>query len=361
MQGIKFNDIHSYRDLNLILAPFQMPPATPKTNFFDVPGADGSIDASESLGEIKFNDRTGSIVFSVLPGDDFEEKKTEVSNLLNGLKCKITLDKDPNFYYLGRLSVKDYKANKMLRQITIDFRVQPYKYKLNKTRVIVPFATKNLIDMSKYTLVVGEADSIKFENNKMYVKYTSWNGLTVRFRPIPVNPQNTYMFSYDVVGGDRIVISFFDAEGNNISQTASTTGAYLEAYSGRYTMVWDGIKIKMSSDVASIQIGLCGMNAVAEDEYNEYSNLQLEVGEAVTEYEAYTPITTNEVVLINNRMSVVPTITTTEETTITFGDAILEMNAGTHKFLDIYLKQGENPITVESEGIVTITYQEGAL
>lgn len=214
MQGVKFNDFHSYRDLDLILAPFQMPPATPKTNFFDVPGADGSIDASESLGEIKFNDRTGSFVFSVLPKDDFEEKKTQISNLLNGLKCKIILDKDPEFYYLGRLMVSDYKANKMLRQITIDFRVQPYKFKKNVT--------------------------------------------TVEVKP-------------------------------------------------------------------------------------------------------KTPKAAQTVILENNRMSVVPTITTTKDTTITFGDATIKMNAGTHKFLNIYLKQGENPITVESEGVVTITYQEGAL
>lgn len=361
MKGVKFNDIHSYNDLNLVLAPFQMPPAEPKTNFIDVPGADGSLDMTEALGEVKFNDRTGSMTFSVLPQDDFEVKKTEVSNLLNGLKCKITLDKDPEFYYFGRLSVKDYKANKMLRQITVDFRVQPYKYKLNKTRVIVPFATKNLIDMSKYTLVVGEADSIKFEDGKMYVKHTSWNGLTVQFRPVPVNPKNTYMFSYHVVGGDRIVISFFDADGNNISETASSTGAYLEAYSGRYTMVWDGIKIKMTSDVASIQIGLCGMNNVAEGGYNEYSSLQLEIGEAVTEYEAFTPITLNELVLTNNRMSVVPTITTTEDTTITFDGNEHVVNAGTHKILDVQLKQGENPVTISTEGITTITYQEGAL
>lgn len=209
MKGVKFNEIHSFEDLNLVLAPFQMPPAEPKTNFVDVPGADGSLDMTESLGEVKYKDRTGSMTFSVLPQDDFEVKKTQVSNLLNGLQCKITLDKDPEFYYLGRLSVKDYTANKMLRQITIDFRVQPYKFKRDVTEVVV-----------------------------------------------------------------------------------------------------EGSK---------------------------------------------------SIVLINNRKSVVPTITTTANTTITFGDATLEMNAGTHKFLDIYLKQGENPITIESDGVVTITYQEGAL
>lgn len=209
MKGVKFNDIHSFNDLNLVLAPFQMPPAEPKLNFVELPGADGSLDMTESLGDVKYNDREGSMTFSVLPQDDFEVKKTEVSNLLNGLKCKIIFDKDPDYFYFGRLSVSDYKADKMLRQITIDFRVQPYKYKKNVTEVVV-------------------------------------NG-------------------------------------------------------------------------------------------------------------------SKSIVLTNGRMSVVPTITTTSNTTIIFGDATLEMNAGTHKFLDVYLKQGENPITIESDGTVTIKYQEGAL
>ncbi len=133
MKGVKFDNIHSYYDLHLILSGCSISPATPKENYIDIPGADGSIDLTEALGEVKYNDRTGTLIFSVLPADDFEEKKSEISNLLNGKKFKITLDKDPDWFYIGRCSVSDYKADKKLRQITVDLKLQPFKYAPEKT------------------------------------------------------------------------------------------------------------------------------------------------------------------------------------------------------------------------------------
>lgn len=68
-----------------------------------------------------------------------------------------------------------------------------------------------------------------------------------------------------------------------------------------------------------------------------------------------------ELVLTNERMSVVPEFTCTGETTITFGNITHTMNAGTHIFADILLKQGENVLTVSGSGTLTVLYQEGAL
>lgn len=133
MKGIKFNEVHSYNDLHLAVAPFEIAPAKAKTTYLEIEGADGSLDLTEALGEVKYSDRQGSLTFYVLPGDDWEQKKTEVSNYLNGLQCKMTLDKDPNYYYLGRFTVNSYKSDKMLRQITVDYRLKPYKYKKNVT------------------------------------------------------------------------------------------------------------------------------------------------------------------------------------------------------------------------------------
>ena len=66
-------------------------------------------------------------------------------------------------------------------------------------------------------------------------------------------------------------------------------------------------------------------------------------------------------ILFNDRMPVVPSIKTTAETKLIFNGNTFSLNAGTHKILDIQLKQGENAITVETAGTVTFTYQEGAL
>lgn len=136
--GISFGNIHSYYDLNLILSGSEIPPAKPKTNYVDIPGGDGSIDLTEATGEVKFHDRECKFTFTMNPSDDlsdvaFEEKKTEVSNALNGREFKITLDKDDGFYYLGRCEVGEYLSNKRLRQIVVTAKVKPYKFKQKVT------------------------------------------------------------------------------------------------------------------------------------------------------------------------------------------------------------------------------------
>lgn len=134
-KGIYFDDIHSYFDLNLILAPFVPTPAEPKTNYIDITGGDGSLDLTEGLGEVKYKDRPFNFTFSVNPSDKmtFDEKVSQVSNLLNGKWCKITLDRDPNYYWEGRSIVDKYAQNKALKQISIKATVRPYKLKQNET------------------------------------------------------------------------------------------------------------------------------------------------------------------------------------------------------------------------------------
>lgn len=129
MKGIYFGAIHSYHDLNLILAPFTPTPATPKTNFLSVPGRDGHLDLTEANGEVKFNNREFMFTFTIAPGDDltFDERVSVVANALNGLHCKITLDRDPDFYWLGRCMVNKYMQDKNIGKITVKASVEPYK------------------------------------------------------------------------------------------------------------------------------------------------------------------------------------------------------------------------------------------
>lgn len=136
--GVYFDNIHSFHNLNLILSAVEIAPAAPKVSFVEIPGGDGSIDLTEALGEVKFMDRTHKFVLSMNPSGDlsdaaWEAKKTEVSNYLNGRACKITLDKDAAYYWIGRCSVDSYSSTKRLRQIVVTATVRPYKYKQEKT------------------------------------------------------------------------------------------------------------------------------------------------------------------------------------------------------------------------------------
>lgn len=137
MKGIRFDGIHSYDDLNLVLSVVEIPPAMPKTNYVDIPGGDGSVDLTEALGEVKFKDRECAFTFTVFPQDNFEEKKKAVSNLLNGKRCKIALDKDPGYYWQGRCSINEYASDKNLHKIVVGAVVAPYKLKNAQTVVTV--------------------------------------------------------------------------------------------------------------------------------------------------------------------------------------------------------------------------------
>lgn len=138
--GVSFGDIHSFYDLNLILSAVDIAPASPKTDYVDIPGADGALDLTEANGEVRYSDRTHKFTFAMNPASDLSEaawveKMTEVSNRLNGRACRITLDKDPDYYWQGRCTVDSYKSNKRLRQFVISARVRPYKYKQTETVV----------------------------------------------------------------------------------------------------------------------------------------------------------------------------------------------------------------------------------
>lgn len=138
-KGIYFDEIHSFFDLNLILAPFVPTPAEPKENFVEITGGDGSLDFTEALGEVKFKDRIFSFTFSVNPSDKmtFDEKVSQVANALNGKKCKITLDRDADYYWEGRCKVDNYAQDKNLKQISVKATVRPYKLKQNMTVISV--------------------------------------------------------------------------------------------------------------------------------------------------------------------------------------------------------------------------------
>lgn len=144
MNGVYFGNVHSYHDLHLILAPFTPAPAEPQTNFLQIPGRDGLLDLSEVNGEVKFNAREFVFTFTVAPGDPltFDERVSAVSNALNGLRCKITLDRDPDYYWQGRCVLSEYDQDKNIGQIEVTATVDPYKLKQNATVVSVALSAE---------------------------------------------------------------------------------------------------------------------------------------------------------------------------------------------------------------------------
>ena len=144
-RGTDFGGIHSYRDLNLIQQKVVVAPATPKLNLIDIPGANGSKDLSEQpAGRVVFKDRKITWTFALYPGDNWPEKRREVSNALNGRRCRITLDEDPDYYFDGRLSVKSSTSSRTLRQITVEATCAPYMLLQTETVISTELTTTAL-------------------------------------------------------------------------------------------------------------------------------------------------------------------------------------------------------------------------
>ena len=137
MKGVKFDDYHSYLDFGLILSSYSIGDAKPKTEMIDIPGSDGSLDLSEYFGDVKYKNRKLSFTFSVIGRpSEFLQNYSLLQNIINGRKMKIVLDDDPEFYYVGRVTVDEWKSKPRVGSITIDCDCEPYKYKLHETVVV---------------------------------------------------------------------------------------------------------------------------------------------------------------------------------------------------------------------------------
>lgn len=131
--SITFGDKNSYDDWHLVATERPcVAPATPKTRYIDIPGGNGSIDLTDALtGRVSFSNREGSFEFYVLndyPGYNWADIYHAVSNYLHGQEMKMTLEDDPDYYYLGRFSINTWKTQKDWSTITVDYNLDPEKY-----------------------------------------------------------------------------------------------------------------------------------------------------------------------------------------------------------------------------------------
>lgn len=137
MKGIIFGNLHSYYEWGLILKEKEIKPPVPKINQIEIEGGDGVIDLSEFFGDVKYNNRSLSFTFAkmnIVP-DGFLALYSVVQNAIHGKKMKVILDDDPNNYYLGRVTLNEWKSNKNLGEIVVEVDAEPYKYKAEETIV----------------------------------------------------------------------------------------------------------------------------------------------------------------------------------------------------------------------------------
>lgn len=105
---------------------------SPKTNYVEVPGANGKLDLSQVLtGYPLYDNRTGSIEFVVM--NDFRHWQTAYTDIMTTIhnrKLYCVYEEDPEYYYVGRWSVQSWSTGNDHSRITLSYELEPYKWRL---------------------------------------------------------------------------------------------------------------------------------------------------------------------------------------------------------------------------------------
>lgn len=130
MNGVIFNDKHTYRDWGLLMRTRpQVSPPAPKMKMISVPGSDTIIDLTQALtGEVHYEPRTISFKFVTgAPRASWASLHSAILTYMHGQSVKIIFDDDPNWYYTGRVTVGNFEADKKTATLTMTATVEPYK------------------------------------------------------------------------------------------------------------------------------------------------------------------------------------------------------------------------------------------
>lgn len=129
--GVTFGTFHSFRAWGLMLSkrPVISPPE-PKYKLIEVPGSDAVIDLTEALaGTVTYRPREIKCEFVTKESRErWAEIHSAVMNAIHGKRLQIVLDNDPDYYYIGRITVGDMQNEKGIMTLSVTATVEPYKY-----------------------------------------------------------------------------------------------------------------------------------------------------------------------------------------------------------------------------------------
>lgn len=203
MEGVKFNDFHSYTEFSLILNSVTISPPEPKTYYVEIAGADGSIDLTDALtGDVKYKNRELSLQFTY-KGNHEEQlsQYTKVANLIHGQNMKIILDSDANYYYQGRVKISKCEHKPGICIFDIDCDVAPYKYDFGDDWLWDPFDfEEGFINELGNITVDGTLEVIVIGHRKKYIPWIECSApMTVKYNGITYELKAGKNKNFDIV------------------------------------------------------------------------------------------------------------------------------------------------------------------
>lgn len=339
MKGITFGDYHSYRDLHLILTEKVIGTPSPKTELIDIPGSDGVLDFTEYFGEVKYENRKLSFDFSTLvPQSEFMALFSLVQNALHGKKMMISLDVDPEWYYIGRVTVSEWKADKRIGKLTIDCDCEPYRYRLSSQPV-------NLCGRNLLNLDAGIATAVgtwtKTETGYSFARGAASGGSFVYFS-VPVKKGQQYIFSADYTA-PRLLYVYKD-----------------KLYGTPVAQVSKGNPIAFTAEENAVYVFGLYVSSAAND--GVFENVMVQEGAEKGTYVAYDATEkTVEATFSNTRKSAIPTIYAVGSLTVETPSNFATLANGANVLPEFTFPKGDTILTFKGNGSAVVEWKEGGL
>lgn len=184
-----------------------------KTEYVDVPGANGQLDYTEVLtGGVRYGQRTGNWQFLIDNGYwDWPVLYSDLLEYLHGKKHKIVLSDDPEYYYQGRLEINCNFSAKDYSTCQISYNLDPLKYPIGST------ANDDWMwnDLFSNTIIFGKfnvnrekaRNIINPDSTSKSVSVTLTSPMTVEFGALEINlPAGTTSNALTLQPGDNFML-----------------------------------------------------------------------------------------------------------------------------------------------------------
>lgn len=158
----------------LYLPEYSIPAPVPQTKMVQIIGHDGDIDLSNAYGETRYQSRKWTLSLKNFnPSVNWHTLSSDVNNAIHGKRLDFVFDDDPDYYWTGRFSVKDYISSRGEGTLKIEIVSDPYKMKQMQTvKTLNEQGTIELMNEGRKT-VIPEVSSVAGAN----IEYTI-NGVT---------------------------------------------------------------------------------------------------------------------------------------------------------------------------------------
>ena len=174
MKNVTFGNYDAYLDFSLIRTSMEIGTPKPKTRIVDIEGADGEIDLTEYFGDVNYNNRQLTFEFETIKRqDEFMKLFSIIQNAIHGKRMKVQISDDPDFYYIGRITVSEWKADKRTGKLTIEVDAEPYKLKNSITTIAKSINGTEYVDCYNLRKRVSPTVTVEAETTLEYGSYTA--------------------------------------------------------------------------------------------------------------------------------------------------------------------------------------------